>query len=167
MTSKVNKAFCTGQFTGNGQRLIKAQIWINEAQAFGDVTVIVVPNWLDDPGSNSGSDYLRFILPLGKVWISLIILFNFQLYFQFLTQDLARGKVVITCILCICAFCCLFWGICFSHINPIYPTPPLGQDMIQGQFLSGVYQVWIQSFPSPRLVASPRLKNLVYPTTYR
>ena len=23
-------------------------------------------------------------------------------------------------------------------INPIYPTPPLGQDMKQGQFLSGV-----------------------------
>ena len=23
----------------------------------------------------------------------------------------------------------------------IYPTPPLGQDMTQGQFLSGVYQV--------------------------
>ena len=27
-------------------------------------------------------------------------------------------------------------------------------------------QVWIQSFPSPRLVASPRLKNLVCPTIY-
>ena len=26
-------------------------------------------------------------------------------------------------------------------INHIYPTPPLGQDMTQGQFLSGVYQV--------------------------
>ena len=26
------------------------------------------------------------------------------------------------------------------------PTPPLGQDMTQGQFLSGVWQVWIQSF---------------------
>ena len=33
------------------------------------------------------------------------------------------------------------------------PTPPLGQDMTQGQFLSEVWQVWIQSFPSPRLVA--------------
>ena len=32
------------------------------------------------------------------------------------------------------------------------PTPPLGQDMTQGQFLSEVQQVWIQSFPSPRLV---------------
>ena len=46
------------------------------------------------------------------------------------------------------------------------PTPPLGQDMTQGQFLSGVEQVWIQSFPSPRLVASLRLKNLVCPTIY-
>ena len=46
------------------------------------------------------------------------------------------------------------------------PTPPLGQDMTQGQFLSGVEQVWIQSFPSPRLVASTRLKNLVCPTIY-
>ena len=44
------------------------------------------------------------------------------------------------------------------------PTPPLGQDMTQGQFLSGVSQVSIQSFPSPRLVASPRLKILVCPT---
>ena len=42
----------------------------------------------------------------------------------------------------------------------IYSTPPLGQDMTQ------VYQVWIQSFPSPRLVALPRLKNLVCPTIY-
>ena len=33
------------------------------------------------------------------------------------------------------------------------PTPPLGQDMTQGQYLSGVKQVLIQSFPSPRLVA--------------
>ena len=46
------------------------------------------------------------------------------------------------------------------------PTPPLGQDMTQGQFLSEVWQVWIQSFPSPRVVASPRLKNLVCPTIY-
>ena len=49
-----------------------------------------------------------------------------------------------------------------SHL----PTPPLEQDMTQGQFLSGVLQVWIQSFPSPRLVASPRLKNSVCPTIY-
>ena len=27
-----------------------------------------------------------------------------------------------------------------------------------------IYQVWIQSFPSPRLVASPKLKNPVCPT---
>ena len=25
-----------------------------------------------------------------------------------------------------------------NNDNPIYPTPPLGQDMTQGQFLSGV-----------------------------
>ena len=28
-----------------------------------------------------------------------------------------------------------------SVIDPIYPTPPLGQDMTQRQFLSGVKQV--------------------------
>ena len=33
--------------------------------------------------------------------------------------------------------------------------------MTQGQFL-----IWIQSIPSPSLVASPRLKNLVCPTIY-
>ena len=36
----------------------------------------------------------------------------------------------------------------------------------QGEFLSGVEQVWIQSFLSLRLVASPRLKNPVFPTIY-
>ena len=42
-------------------------------------------------------------------------------------------------------------------------TQPLRSDRIwhKVNFLSGV---WIQSFPSPRLVASPRLKNLVCPT---
>ena len=53
-------------------------------------------------------------------------------------------------------------SICRSYL----PTPPHGQDMTQGQFLSRVWQVWIQSFPSPRLVASPRLKNPVRPTIY-
>ena len=81
----------------------------------------------------------------------------------------------------ICLFVCLFWLL--WHINlcrvfnakfifftnkqfifPNLPTPPLGQDMTQGHFLSGVWQVWVQSFPSPRLVASPKLKNLVCPT---
>ena len=57
----------------------------------------------------------------------------------------------------------------FFSEKPIYlylPTPPFGQDMTQGQFLSGVWQVWIQSFPSSRLVATPRLKNSVCPTIY-
>ena len=26
----------------------------------------------------------------------------------------------------------------FKNVDTIYPTPPLGQDMTQGQFLSGV-----------------------------
>ena len=51
-------------------------------------------------------------------------------------------------------------SVCMYHI---YPTPPLEQDMTQGQFLSGVL---IQCFPSPRLVASPSPKNLVCPTIY-
>ena len=53
-----------------------------------------------------------------------------------------------------------------NHVWYYLPTPPLGQDMTQGQFLSGVLQVWIQSFPSPRQVASPRLKNLVCPNIF-
>ena len=40
---------------------------------------------------------------------------------------------------------------------------PIYQPLRSGRFLSGVL---IQSFPSPRLVASPRLKNLVCPTIY-
>ena len=43
------------------------------------------------------------------------------------------------------------------------PNPPLGQNMTQGQFLNWVYQVWIQSFPYPRLVASTSLKKTVCP----
>ena len=35
-----------------------------------------------------------------------------------------------------------FWAIL---LYPYLPTPPLGQDMTQGQFLSGVKQVWIQA----------------------
>ena len=53
---------------------------------------------------------------------------------------------------------------CSATMNLYLPTPPLGQNMTQGQFLTGVYQVWIQTFPSPRLVASPRMKNTVCPT---
>ena len=45
-------------------------------------------------------------------------------------------------------------------------TQPLRSGRIwhKVKFLSGVKQVWIQSFPSPILVASPSLKNLVCPT---
>ena len=31
-----------------------------------------------------------------------------------------------------------FTAFAYYVIDPIYPTPPLGQDMTQGQFLSGV-----------------------------
>ena len=50
-------------------------------------------------------------------------------------------------------------------IQSYLPIPPLRKDMAQGQFLSGIKQLSIQSFPSPRLFASPRLKNLVCPTS--
>ena len=41
------------------------------------------------------------------------------------------------------------------------------QVVTQVQFVrSGVQQVWIKNFPSPRLVAISKLKNLVYPTIY-
>ena len=42
------------------------------------------------------------------------------------------------------------------------PPPQLGQDMTQGQF----FKQSLTGFPSPRLVASPRLKNPVCPTIY-
>ena len=73
------------------------------------------------------------------------------------SQDTRGGGVVLP--ICrdavgeFCSPCQLGSQILLS--NHIYPNPPLGQDMTQGQFLSGVYQVWIQSFPSPRLVALP------------
>ena len=40
------------------------------------------------------------------------------------------------------------------------------EDATQNQFLSWENLVWIQSLPSPRLLAEPRLKNLVRPTIY-
>ena len=52
--------------------------------------------------------------------------------------------------------------------NMILFTQPLRSGRIwhKVNFLSRVERVWIQSFPSPRLVTSPRLKNLVCPTIY-
>ena len=46
-------------------------------------------------------------------------------------------------------------------------TQPLhhGQDVTQGQFLSRAKLIWIQSFPSHKLVAKLRLKNLARPTS--
>ena len=32
----------------------------------------------------------------------------------------------------------IYLYVCKQMANPIYPTPPLGQDMTQGQLLSGV-----------------------------
>ena len=40
------------------------------------------------------------------------------------------------------------------------------ENVTQGQFLSDVQMVWIQYFPSPRLVTIPNLKRLVCPTIY-
>ena len=49
-----------------------------------------------------------------------------------------------------------WYQIFLSNTDMYLQNPPHGQDVTQGQFLSGVS---IQSFPSPRLVASSRLKN--------
>ena len=40
------------------------------------------------------------------------------------------------------------------------------QDMTKSQFLNRVEQIWIQRFPSPRLVALPRLKNPMHPAIH-
>ena len=42
------------------------------------------------------------------------------------------------------------------------PTPPLGQDMTQGQFLNGVWQIWIQSFHSPSCLTKAEDHSLSY-----
>ena len=46
----------------------------------------------------------------------------------------------------------------FIHLHPH------GKDVAQGQFVRGVQLVWIQSFPSPRLVAYLKLKSLEFLT---
>ena len=56
-------------------------------------------------------------------------------------------------------FCVVFpFSPIYIHI---YQSLRSGRIWHKVNFLSGVWQVWIQSFPSPRLVTSPRLKNLV------
>ena len=49
----------------------------------------------------------------------------------------------------------------------IYPTPPHGQDVAQGQFFSGVQQVWIQSFPCPMSVAMRAQSELLFICRWR
>ena len=49
----------------------------------------------------------------------------------------------------------------------ILPTPLHKQDAKQGQFLRGVQQVWIQSFPFSKTGSHTKLKNQVCPTIYR
>ena len=53
---------------------------------------------------------------------------------------------------------------CGYMIIYIYLTPLHKQKSTQGQFLSKVKHVRIQSFPSPELIALPRLKNPVCST---
>ena len=43
----------------------------------------------------------------------------------------------------------------------VFPPPHHEQDVTQGQFLSWVQLIRIQSFPSPRLVGIPRFKSSV------
>ena len=41
---------------------------------------------------------------------------------------------------------------CLPAMCIYLPIPPHGKDVTHSQFLNGVKQVWIQNFPSPRLV---------------
>ena len=56
--------------------------------------------------------------------------------------------------------------VCHLHKSMYLSTPLHGPNVIQGEFLSRNKQIWIQSFPSLKLAAEPRLKNLVSPTVY-
>ena len=52
-----------------------------------------------------------------------------------------------------------WFSISSTRVYHIYQPLRSGRIWRQGQFLNGVWQVWIQTIPSPRLVASTRLKN--------
>ena len=54
----------------------------------------------------------------------------------------------------------------YIYIGYYLPTPPLGQAYDTRSIFKRSLTGLNQSFPSPRLVASPRLKNLVRPTIY-
>ena len=67
------------------------------------------------------------------------------------------------------SFCYLVSNFLLLYIRVsmvIYQPLRSGRIWHKVNFLSGVYQVWIQSFHSSRLVASPSLKNLVCPIIY-
>ena len=55
----------------------------------------------------------------------------------------------------------------YIYIYGGYLTPLHEQNLTEGQYLSGVLQVLIQSFPSSRLDGIARLKSSVCPTLYR
>ena len=68
----------------------------------------------------------------------------------------------------------LHWSLKFTNRVPLsrikwflsnFPPPPLGQDITRSIFYAE-FNGFEFSFPSPRLVASPRLKNLVCRTIY-
>ena len=54
---------------------------------------------------------------------------------------------------------------CFIKSMNLSKPSTRGQDATKGHFFMEVHLVWIQNFPSPRLVVLPRLKNLGYPTS--
>ena len=70
--------------------------------------------------------------------------------FVFIEEYIYIYIYIYVCV-CVCVCVCVFTN--FSS-----------QAVTQSQFLSGVYQVWIQNVPSPRPVVKPGLKSPVCST---
>ena len=102
-------------------------------------------------------------------YVKLSLNFHLSYYLQILRIKLFidMSANVLTIVFTIIS-CYIKWYLTSMLFYCIYlSTPWYKQDMTQSQlFLSRVQQVCIQSFPSPRLVAIPRLKSPVFPTIY-
>ena len=115
------------------------------------------------------SCFTAFFLSSFARFKCLSIISRFFFIFSQLSSGTTESTRLQSLSLSLCLSVSLFLSLSLSCSLSLYiyiSYLPTEQDMTRGQFLSGVWQVWIQSFPSPRLVASPRLKNLVCHTIY-
>ena len=103
-------------------------------------TFVFIIIWFSTIHSNNKFKWRRHV-SLENVSLGLYLFFSVSILnssvlhnFHDLLNEFERFRAL-SMIVRSCLFCCLFISFLFSSY---LPTPPLGQDMTQGQFLSGV-----------------------------